>query len=202
MQGYAATPPVPVAPVSVAVNSGLEGQKAAPQHMPTAQPTVQPVQQPVSEPQGPPPAAPVRSEAPKSAWNPSDSPEKAWGIFLEVLRKNRPHMAPLLAKSALKKVAGKSIEIEITTSRFNVGRLNSGKKNELEEEIRAWFGPGMDVTLHTIIAGEEAPSGARQGADRLKKEAKDHPVIHEAIRVLGGRVDVNIIKEEDNEKHG
>jgi len=139
---------------------------------------------------------------PMPSWNPSDTLETAWSKFLEALRKNRPSMAPHLAKSALKKVAGKSIEIEITASRFSVARLNNGKKLELEEEVRAWFGSDMDVTLHTIIAGEEAPAGARQGNDRLIKEAKDHPVIHEAIRVFGGKVDVNIIKEEDHEKHG
>jgi len=60
----------------------------------------------------------------------------------------------------------------------------------------------MDVTLHTIIAGEETPSGGRHGNDRFVTEAKEHPVIHEAIRVFGGKVDVNIIKEDDHEKHG
>ncbi|VVS93969.1 DNA polymerase III subunit gamma/tau [Desulfoluna spongiiphila] len=159
---------------------------------------------PASAPQ-PPRGAAVQAagnEAPRPAWNPSDSPEKAWGAFLEALRKNRPPLAPLLAKSALKKVAGKSIEIEITANRFAVGRLKNGKKKELEDEIRAWFGPEMDVTLHTIIAGEETPSGGRHGNDRFVTEAKEHPVIHEAIRVFGGKVDVNIIKEEDHERHG
>jgi len=143
-----------------------------------------------------------RDAQPRPSWNPSDSPEKAWGAFLKALRKNRPSLAPLLAKSALKKVAGKSIEIEITATRFAVGRLKNGKKKELEDEIRAWFGPEMDVTLHTVIAGEETPSGGRHGNDRFITEAKEHPVIHEAIRVFGGKVDVNIIKEEDHERHG
>lgn len=181
---------------------------AVPPAPPVAPEQVTP-QQPPAPPQPPreevAQAAPVVPEVEKKAlpsWNPSDTLEMAWSKFLEALRKNRPSMAPHLAKSALKKVAGKSIEIEITASRFSVARLNNGKKLELEEEVRAWFGSDMDVTLHTIIAGEEAPAGARQGTDRLIKEAKDHPVIHEAIRVFGGKVDVNIIKEEDHEKHG
>ncbi|VFQ44314.1 DNA polymerase III subunit gamma/tau [Desulfoluna butyratoxydans] len=181
-----------------------------PEHVPPQASQQAPQQAPQHAPQQPPSpasdhgAAPAPSVAPgpSPAWNPSDSPEKAWGAFLDDLRKNRPSLAPLLAKSALKKVAGKSIEIEITANRFAVGRLKNGKKKELEDEIRAWFGPEMDVTLHTIIAGEETHSGGRHGNDRIVTEAKEHPVIHEAIRVFGGKVDVNIIKEEDHERHG
>ena len=170
-----------------------------------------PAEPPASMPRAPIPPASVspveggggaEASSRQPGWNPSDSPEKAWTLFLDALRNNRPHMAPLLAKSTLKKVAGKSIEIEITASRFALGRLKNGKRIELEEEIRAWFGLEMDVSLHTIIAGEESHAGARQGTERLIKEAKDHPVIHEAIRVFNGTVDVNIIKEEDHEKHG
>lgn len=208
--GYAAIPkasPVPAPPVPG--HSGAEPVRAVPQPQPQAQPQAQIQPQPQVQAPAQPrvqseaEAAPRQGEAPaKPAWNPSEPPEKAWAAFLDSLRKNRPALAPLLAKSALKKVSGKSIEVEITASRFAVGRLKNGKKRELEEAIRAWFGPETDVTLHTLIAGEEAPPGARQGVDRLVNEAKEHPVIHEAIRVFGGKVDVNIIKEEDHEKHG
>ncbi|WP_300667705.1 DNA polymerase III subunit gamma/tau [Desulfoluna sp.] len=214
--GYVATPPMTQQGTQQAAPQApqpVSPQAAPPQAHP--QPSVSPETPeledramdsppaPVADPMPSPPAeTPERSETPKPTWNPSHSPEKAWGVFLDALRKNRPSMAPLLAKSALKKVSGKSIEIEITASRFAVGRLNNGKKKELEEEIRAWFGSDMNVTLHTIIAGEEAPAGARHGNDRLITEAKEHPVIHEAVRVFGGKVDVNIIKEDDHERHG
>lgn len=196
----------PQAPQQVPPQPSQQAQKQVP---PQASQQA-PQQAPQHAPQQPPSPVPDRGAAPASsgapgpspAWNPSDSPEKAWGAFLDDLRKNRPSLAPLLAKSALKKVAGKSIEIEITANRFAVGRLKNGKKKELEDEIRAWFGSEMDVTLHTIIAGEETHSGGRHGNDRIVTEAKEHPVIHEAIRVFGGKVDVNIIKEEDHERHG
>lgn len=194
---YATAPSAPPLDVPEPVRAPSEPREV---HPPVpAVPVPAPAPEEVSAPPG---QAPEPAEPAAPAWNPSDSPEKAWGLFLEVLRKNRPAMAPLLARSALKKVVGKSIEIEITATRFALGRLNSGKKKELEEELRGWFGPEINVTLHTIVAGEEAPAGARQGSDRLVKEAKDHPVIHEAVRVFGGNVDVNIIKEDDHERHG
>ncbi|MCG8471169.1 MAG: DNA polymerase III subunit gamma/tau [Desulfobacterales bacterium] len=168
--------------------------------------------QPKPEPLGEAPGAPSEprasapeAKAPSPSWNPSEPLDVAWGRFLEELRKERPSLAPLLAKSVLKNIAGKSIEIEITASRFNLTRLKNGKKKELEEAIRAWFGPQMIVTLHTTIAGEESHAAAGQASkdQRIIKEAKDHPVIHEAIRVFGGRADVKpLYKEEDHERHG
>ena len=190
-QREAVAAPTPPVPPAVQVHSMPPAPAPEPVHQPA------PVQPAPTAPRPAPEAA-----RPRPVWNPSDSLEKAWNAFMEGLRKNRPNMASLLTKSTLKKVSEKSIEVEINATRFAAGRLKNGKKAEVENEIRAWFGPEMDVTIHTIIAGEEAPSGARHGEDRLIKEAKDHPVIHEAIRVFNGKVDVNIIKEEDHEKHG
>ena len=198
-QAYA---PSPQPQVGAASASPVPPSVAACPKPPESVPAPVPKPAPAQTVQPAPPRPAPEAARPRPAWNPADSLENNWDAFMEELRKNRPNMASLLTKSTLKKVSGKSIEVEITATRFAAGRLKNGKKAEVEDEIRAWFGPEMDVTIHTTIAGEEAPSGARHGEDRLIKEAKDHPVIHEAIRIFNGKVDVNIIKEEDHEKHG
>lgn len=228
-QGYSAKPAIseapaqqatapPVAPAAPkeAVVVPMPSPAAPEPQMKQKQPVGQNMQaapQPEVRPEAPvaqmPPVQPAPPQAPpepKPRWNPGEPLDVAWGRFLEELRKEHPPLAPLVAKSALKNIAGKSIEIEITASRFNLNRLRNGKKKELEAEIQAWFGSDMTLTMNTTIDGEEMQAASSANASkeqRIIKEAKDHPVIHEAIRVFGGKVDVKPIhKEDDHERHG
>ena len=206
-----AAPPLPESAHSVPEPQVRETPRqytAAPEPMPQPEPSSQARERLPSKED--PPLKEVASSkeqaVPRPRWNPFETREGAWGRFMENLRKERPALAPLLAKSALKNVEGKSIEIEIIASRFNLNRLRNGKRKELEAAIKAWFGPNMNLTLTTSIDGEETPaaSGAKASREqRIIKEAKDHPVIHEAIRVFGGSVEVKPMhKEDDHERHG
>jgi DNA polymerase-3 subunit gamma/tau len=130
-----------------------------------------------------------------SRFNPDDSLEKNWQNFLVSFKKDAPSLAPILSKSVLKNISGQSIEIEVRTNPFNISRIKDNKNTGIiDNSLTQFFGRNVVSAIETITDTSDSSKQRSIRNEKLKKEAIENPVIAEAIRQFGGKVEIKILE--------
>jgi DNA polymerase-3 subunit gamma/tau len=119
--------------------------------------------------------------------------EENWKEFLTFIRTKKPSLASFLEHAALVRLAPGSIEIGFPKNSFFLERIQEQtKKQELIQISEEFFGENKKVTIHALTTpGEEKKNvhlPLAQKNEKIRKEAKNHPLVKEALTIFEGSI--------------
>jgi DNA polymerase-3 subunit gamma/tau len=121
--------------------------------------------------------------------------EKSWSALTEGIRKEKPLLASLLDHSRLVKKEGNCLDIGfLGNSLFSESVQEPAKKRELEQVCEEFFGEKMRINVCFLDSGEEEREGQKsrlstsQRNEKIREEAKRHPLVREALNIFGGGI--------------
>ncbi|MBU0994741.1 MAG: DNA polymerase III subunit gamma/tau [Proteobacteria bacterium] len=121
----------------------------------------------------------------------------SWQNLLKIFEKDYPPIGACLQKSVLKKLTGQSMELEVSGSNFEINRARNDKSMAaIRKVFRNYFGRKMDVVIHAKPEEEMNFEKKLTRENELRKEAKSHPLVEEAIKTLNPKqINIKIIQE-------
>ena len=138
--------------------------------------------------------APSCSSAPDDNARECDmSLEETWKELLTFIRTKKPPLASFLEHGTLVRLAPGSIEIGFPKNSFFLERIQEQtKKQELIQISEEFFGEKKKVTIHVLTTpGEEKKNvhlPLAQKNEKIRKEAKNHPLVKEALTIFEGSI--------------
>jgi DNA polymerase-3 subunit gamma/tau len=119
--------------------------------------------------------------------------EENWKEFLTFIRTKKPPLASFLEHGALVRLAPGSIENGFPKNSFYLERIQEQtKKQELLQISEEFFGEKKKVIIHVLTAsGKEKKSvhlPLAQKNEKIRKEAKNHPLVKEALTIFEGSI--------------
>lgn len=123
------------------------------------------------------------------------SQEASWKALLDFVREKKPLLASLLEHGNLVKKGPGTVDIEFMENSFFLESIQEVKKNgELDQLCTEFFGEKIKVNLLDLPLRTKNPEKQKQGLskaqiiEKRKQEARDHPLIKEALALLGGGI--------------
>ncbi|MBI2372353.1 MAG: DNA polymerase III subunit gamma/tau, partial [Deltaproteobacteria bacterium] len=123
---------------------------------------------------------------------PTPAPEEGWAGFLAFLHQKHAHLAAFLEHGTVQEAGEDVIRVSFERG-FYYDRITERTTRALLQQLtREFF--GRPVRLECVSATEERPTraqppAAREGRERqLRREAMEHPVVAEALRIFGGEI--------------
>ena len=119
--------------------------------------------------------------------------EKTWRELLAFIRVKKPPLASLLEHGILVRLASGFIEIGFPKKSFFLERIqDQTKKQELTHVCEEFFGEKKKVTIQVVTTpGEEKKDThltLAQKNEKIRKEAKNHPLVKEALTIFEGSI--------------
>jgi len=158
-----------------------------------------------SFPEGPEsPASTVPIGSNPAADSPTPVPEAAviaeavggpWGQVIHALAEKNPSLSASLTKCRMIRLTESELEIEVNGNGYDFQALNRKKnKTALIKACQAVYGSTTTVNLVQPVKKESQDTSKTESKDDLKKQAVQHPLVAEAVRIFGGRVvDVKVL---------
>jgi DNA polymerase III, subunits gamma and tau len=170
-------------------NSGLLSQAAVISPAPTSETKKQTFLQTATE--EPPPSC--SSEPDANARGRDMSLEETWKELLTFIRTKKPPLASFLEHGTLARLTSGSIEIGFPKNSFFLERIQEQtKKQELIQICEEFFGAKKKVTIHVVTTKDEEKKDANltlaQKNEKIRKEAKNHPLVKEALAIFEGSI--------------
>jgi len=142
-----------------------------------------------------------KGASPASPRGEESATEGSWSALIESIRKEKPLLASFLDHSRLMKKEGNTLDIGFSgNSLFSETVQESKKKRELEQVCEEFFGQKMRINICFLDPGEEGlgdqESGLTTGQrnEKIREEAKRHPLIKEALNIFeGGITEIKVI---------
>ena len=120
---------------------------------------------------------------------------EVWPDLLEFIRRKRPLLASQLEHGKLEKKEGSTLEIGFAGNSFFLESIQDAEKNgELTKLCEEFFGEKTNITIRGYPPGKgNSPGQGRllssaQRLEKIKKTAREHPVVKEALSILGGSI--------------
>jgi len=138
--------------------------------------------------------APSCSSAPDDNARGCDmSLEENWKEFLTFIRTKKPPLASFLEHGTLVRLAPGSIEIGFPKNYLFLERIQEQtKKQELLQISEEFFGEKKKVIIHALTTSGEEKKNVHlplaQKNEKIRKEAKDHPLVKEALTIFEGSI--------------
>jgi len=136
-----------------------------------------------------------KGTSPASPGSEESTTKESWSALIESIRREKPLLASLLDHSRLMKKEGNTLEIAFSgNSLFSESVQESKKKRELEQVCEEFFGKKMRLTICFLDSGEEGLGDQEAGLtisqknEKIREEAKRHPLIKEALNIFGGGI--------------
>jgi DNA polymerase III subunit gamma/tau len=141
-----------------------------------------------------PPKEPVASE-PGPLADSGDTPENSWDKLLSIFLTKYPSLATNLKHSAIKKLSGNRLEIEVNGNDFNLTMVRKEKNIGIIKKVCSeFFGRKMDVVIRTKKIMNTQHQRKHDRTARLRQEALSHPLVTDALEIFNGNlVDVKIL---------
>jgi DNA polymerase-3 subunit gamma/tau len=123
--------------------------------------------------------------------------EEKWAGLIDHMKAQNPILGSFLRYGRLLRLDDKSIEIGFQQGSFYLDKMSEeGNKRQFEEICRNYFKKDLKVAFKDVT-GEVSNSSVKGGnnqepTDRerhLRKEAMDHPVIREAVKIFDGTIE-------------
>lgn len=121
-----------------------------------------------------------------------DNLERAWEKLYAIISKNHPSLAASMVKCSIRKIAENSIEIEVGGNGFNLNMIRRKKNLDILDKVcRDFFGKNMGIAL---IEQEETKTSELKsfqeetGANNLKSDALNNPLVTDAVEIFKGKV--------------
>ncbi|HPD61011.1 MAG TPA: hypothetical protein PKV48_04530, partial [Thermodesulfobacteriota bacterium] len=138
----------------------------------------------------PPPAS---SDVGESLRERDMSLDETWKELLRFIRTKKPPLASFLEHGTLIHVAPGFIEIGFPKNSFFLERIQEQtKKQELTQICEEFFGEKKKVTIHIVTPKGEEKRGANltiaQKNEKIRREAKNHPLVKEVLTIFGGTI--------------
>ncbi len=151
------------------------------------------------------PESPQEREAkpPEDEQTLRETPQESINVSLQnllrIFEKEHPPIGACLKKSVLKKLTDQSMELEVSGSNFEINRVRNDKSMAtIRKVFRNYFGRKIEVVIHGKPDDAKALDKKRERENELRKEAKSHPLVEEAIRTLNPKqVNIKIIEEKE-----
>ncbi len=138
--------------------------------------------------------APSCSSAPDDNARGCDmSLEENWKEFLTFIRTKKPPLASFLEHGTLVRLAPGSIEIGFPKNYLFLERIQEQtKKQELLQISEEFFGEKKKVIIHALTTSGEEKKNVHlplaQKNEKIRKEAKDYPLVKEALTIFEGSI--------------
>jgi len=119
--------------------------------------------------------------------------EETWKELLTFIRTKKPPLASFLEHGTLARLTSGSIEIGFSKNSFFLERIQEQtKKQELMQICEEFFGAKKKVTIHVVTTKGEEKKDANltlaQKNEKIRKEAKNHPLVKEALAIFEGNI--------------
>jgi len=136
-----------------------------------------------------------KRDSPASPRGEESASEESWSALIEGIRKEKPLLASFLDHSRLMKKEGNTLDVGFSeNSLFSESVQESKKKRELEQVCEEFFGEKMRINICVLDSGAEGLEGQDSGLttgqrnEKIREEAKRHPLIKEALNIFGGGI--------------
>lgn len=125
----------------------------------------------------------------------SASTQESWLGLMAFIRQRKPLLGSLLDHGTLVGMRDGSLNLEFPgNSIYSESLKEDGKRQELTTLCEEYFGGPMMITIADNSAllhagnGEESGLSRSQKNDRIREEARTHPLIREALALFGGGI--------------
>jgi len=144
-------------------------------------------------PQGPPETPSDINAALKYTKN--EGLDTSWANIKKIFEKDHPPIGACLKKSALKKLSEESMELEVSGTNFDINRIRKDKSMVIIRKIfRNYFGKRIEIVIEAKPDVKVDLKEKNDKENKLRKDARSHPVVEEAIKVLNPKnVNINIL---------
>ena len=144
----------------------------------------------------PPVAMPPNEDTAPTA-KPGEPIHISWQHILEILERNHPPIGACLKKSALKKISDQSMELEVSGTNYEINRVRNDKSMVVIRKVfRAYFEKKVDVVILAKPNDDNDYQTKRDQENELRREAKSHPLVEEAIKTLNPKqINIKILQE-------
>jgi DNA polymerase-3 subunit gamma/tau len=128
--------------------------------------------------------------------SPGTDLDRTWASLIHILSENNPAFTASLRKCGLKKIDGKSLEIEVADNGFSLNMIRRTKNmSALKKACKTVFGKQMDIKLTAKESTAGNNQTERETAASLKQTALSHPLVTTAMEIFDGKlVDVKILR--------
>ena len=132
-------------------------------------------------------------EAREKAQGSDISLEETWEKLLAFIRTKKPPLASFLEHGTLVHLTPRAMEIGFPKKSFFLERIQEqSKKQELIQICEEFFGENKRVMIHVVTTQSEEKKDANltiaQKNEKIRREAKSHPLIKEALTIFGGNI--------------
>ena len=140
---------------------------------------------------------PNDNAAPDPTAKPGEPIHISWQHILEILERNHPPIGACLKKSALKKISDQSMELEVFGTNYEINRVRNDKSMVVIRKVfRAYFEKKVDVIILARPNDDTDYQTKRDLENELRREAKSHPLVEEAIKTLNPKqINIKILQE-------
>ena len=152
----------------------------------------------------PPPAQPAALEVPATvAAPPAEAApgagldgQAAWEPLVAHVARQRPSLGSFLNHARLRRLEGEQLVIALEPGSFFYDQLRAERnRTELQQLAAGFLGHPVQLSVESL-SEEDGPSlaeakesQARQMQQEMRRQALDHPMVQEAIRVFGAEVE-------------
>jgi DNA polymerase-3 subunit gamma/tau len=141
-------------------------------------------------------------ERPKGAGAEADAPadessgneEEIWKRICKIVSQKNPSLAANLAKSRLKNITERSLEIDVPDNEFTINMIQREKNMVVLQQVcMEVFGHKQNIRL-TASKSMGDRHKKKKKDNQLKQKALDHPLVADAIEIFDGKlIDVKVL---------
>jgi DNA polymerase-3 subunit gamma/tau len=165
---------------------------------PAAEPPLPAAEPPPPAAEPPPPAEPAAPEAPAAEAAPGAGldGQAAWEPLVAHVSRQRPSLGSFLNHARLRRLDAETLVIALEPGSFFYDQLRAERNRaELQQLAAGFLGRPVQLSVEPL-SDEDGPSlaeakesRARQMQQEMRRQALEHPMVQEAIRVFGAEVE-------------
>lgn len=140
-------------------------------------------------------------ERPKGAGAEADAPadessgneEEIWKRICKIVSQKNPSLAANLAKSRLKNITERSLEIDVPDNEFTINMIQREKNMVVLQQVcMEVFGHKQNIRV--TVSKSMGDRHKKKKDNQLKQKALDHPLVADAIEIFDGKlIDVKVL---------
>jgi len=134
-------------------------------------------------------------QAPAPTVSEENNLKETWRLLVNSIRQKKPLLASLLDHGKLLKKNENNIDIGFPKdSIFLESMQDPVKKKELNQVCEEFFGKKININIQILKSNsedskdEELALTPSQKLERIKEEARRHPLVKEALKIFGGGI--------------
>ena len=140
-------------------------------------------------------------ERPKGAGAEADAPadessgneEEIWKRICKIVSQKNPSLAANLAKSRLKNITERSLEIDVPDNEFTINMIQREKNMVVLQQVcMEVFGHKQNIRV--TVSKSMGDRHKKKKDNQLKQKALDHPLVADSIEIFDGKlIDVKVL---------